>query len=175
MKKIFTLILVAIILQSCATVNTQDSIIRIKGRYNNPDTFYFSDRTQEEVWNATVKLICKAGYSVKFMEKVSGVIFLDKTDFLDVSTTENNKGLENPEAFVVTGKQLIYGMTLKPSNVIADWNIRIFQDNGKTAININLKNIKSITPINTVNTQSIVYESKSTGNFEKMIADSIVF
>ena len=65
-----------------------------------------------------------------------------------------------------TGKTYIL-----PDQIIADWNIRLFPFEGKTALKVNIKNIVSKNSLS----KSVYYDAKSTGNFEKMIADSIVF
>jgi hypothetical protein len=168
MRKLFTLIFVAVTLQSCL-----ESKVPIKGSYTNPNTFYF-EKTEDEVWKGLMAVICDKGLSIKSMDKFSGVIFGDKYDFgLNASAEHAKDKLVNKEAFIVTEYVVYNGSTyILPSSITADWNIRIFQYEGKTALKINVKNIVSKYPSG----QSFIYyDAKSTGNFEKLIADSIVF
>ncbi len=169
MRKLFTLVLVAIILQSCST-----TLVPLKGDYRQHNTFYF-ERTQAEVWDAVIKVVMRKGLSIKFMERVSGVISGDKANFENVATYEDVKGnIVNKNAFVVT--QLLYDdgrYQLYPNYIVGDWNILVYQENGKTALNINLVNLESKQIDPKIPTRH--YEIMSTGNFERMIADSIVF
>jgi hypothetical protein len=168
MKRFITFIMIALLLQSCAG----GSEIGLKGNYQNPNTFYF-DRTESEVWSGLMAVLCDKGLSVKSMDKSSGVIFGDKYDFTNQSSAENAKGqLVSKDAFIVSQYVVFTGTNyILPNQISADWNIRIFQHEGKTAMNVNVKNIVS----KYSSSVTIVYEAKSTGNFEKLIADSISF
>ena len=168
MKKLITFITVAFMLQSCAG----GSGIGLKGNYQNPNTFYF-EKTQDEVWTGLMAVLCDKGMSVKSMDKSSGVIFGDKYDFTNQSSAENEKGnLVTKDAFIVSQYVVFTGTNyILPNQITADWNIRIFQHEGKTAMKVNVKNIMSKYTLS----QTVVYEAKTTGNFEKLIADSISF
>lgn len=168
MKKLITFITVSILLQSCAS----GSEIGLKGNYQNPNTFYF-DRNENEVWSGLMAVLCDKGMSVKSMDKSSGVIFGDKYDFTNQSSAENAKGqLVNKDAFIVSQYVVFTGTNyILPNQISADWNIRIFKAEGKTALKVSVKNIVSKYTLS----QSSIYDAKSTGNFEKLIADSITF
>jgi hypothetical protein len=157
----------SILLQSC-----DSGRIPLKGKYENPNTFYF-EKSENEVWSGLMAVLCDKGLSVKSMDKFSGVIFGDRYDFSSVSSAENDKGqLVNKGAFLVTEYVVFTGTTyILPNFITADWNMRIFQHEGKTALKVNVKNIVSKYQL----AQTIIYNAKSTGNFEKMIADSIAF
>lgn len=168
MKRLITFITVLILLQSCAG----GSDILLKGNYTKPNTFYF-DKNENEVWSGLMAVICDKGLSVKSIDKLSGVIFGDKYDFSLISSAENSKGeLVTKNAFIVTQHVVFTGTNyILPDQIMADWNIRIFTFEGKTAMKINIKNIVSKNRLS----QTVFYDAKSTGNFEKMIADSISF
>lgn len=168
MKKLITFITISILLQSCAG----GAGTALKGNYQNPNTFYF-EKSESEVWTGLMAVLCDKGMSVKSMDKFSGVIFGDRYDFTALSSAENSKGqLVNKDAFLVSQHVVFTGTTyVLPSLITADWNMRIFQHDGKTALKVNIKNIVSKYGLST----PIFYDAKSTGNFEKMIADSIVF
>lgn len=167
MKRLFTALTLAIIFQSC-----MEGRIPLKGNYQNPNTFYF-DQKENEVWNGLMAVLCDRGLSVKSMDKSSGVIFGDKYDFTSVSSAENSKGqLVTKDALIVTQYVVFTGRTyVLPNQITADWNIRVYPFEGKTALKINLKNIVSKYQLS----QAIFYQAESTGNFEKFIADSIKF
>ena len=97
MRKIFTLILVAVTLQSCT-----NTVVPLKGNYTKSNTFYF-DKSENEVWTGLMAVLCDKGFSVKSMEKSSGVIFGDKYDFSLVASAEDSKGeLVAKDAYIVT-------------------------------------------------------------------------
>lgn len=153
--------------QSC-----MEGRIPLKGNYQNPNTFYF-DQKESEVWSGLMAVLCDRGLSVKSMEKSSGVIFGDRYDFTSVSSAENSKGqLVTKDALIVTQHVVFTGRAyVLPDQITADWNIRVFTYEGKTAMKINVKNIMSKSRL----AQSVFYQAESTGNFEKFIADSIKF
>lgn len=167
MKKLLTFITISILLQSCA-----ETLPPLKGNYAKPNTFYF-DKSESEVWSGLMTVLCDKGLSVKSFEKSSGVIFGDKYDFSLVASAEDSKGeLVAKDAYIVTKHTYFTGKTyILPDQIMADWNIRVFTFDGKTALKVNIKNIISKNNLS----KSVFYEAKSTGNFEKMIADSITF
>ncbi len=167
MKRLITIIVVSTLLQSC-----DNSRVPLKGKYENPNTFYF-EKSETEVWTGLMAVLCDKGMSVKSMDKFSGVIFGDRYDFTALSSAEDSKGqLVNKNAFLVSQYVVYTGITyVLPNLITADWNVRIFQHEGKTALKVNVKNISAKYQLS----QTSFYDAKSTGNFEKMIADSIKF
>jgi hypothetical protein len=170
MRKLFTLILVAVILQSCSPTF---KIIPLKGKYDKPNTFYF-EKSQDEVWNGLMKVMVQKGLSIKSFERASGVIFGEDT-YSMTKTYEDDKGqLLYNDAYIVTEKEFDGITTRIPYGINAKWNILVYQQNGKTALYINLFDMTSVT---FTELSGIIftwrYKAVSTGNFEKMIADSI--
>jgi hypothetical protein len=174
MRKLFTLILVAVILQSCSPTF---KLIPLKGKYDKPNTFYF-DKSQDEVWNGLMKVMVQKGLSIKSFERASGVIFGDVT-YAMPQTYEDDKGqLLYNDAYIVTEKVFDGTTTYVPYAVNAKWNILVYQQNSKTALYVNVFDIitNSRTQLYPLNIYYFgYYKAVSTGNFEKMIADSIKF
>jgi hypothetical protein len=171
MRKLFTLVLVAIILQSCAIGKT----VPLKGNYENPNIFYF-DKSLNEVWGGLMKVIVQKGLSVSSFEKESGVIFGNEIIFFS-KTYEDEKGnLVDKNAYMVSEKFEDGEFTIIPTFVKAKISFLIYPEKTKTALYINIFN-EIGERIN--NNQKVfapaIYRAESTGNFEKMIADSIKF
>ena len=169
-KLITTLLFIATLTQSCETYK----LIPLKGTYKNPKTFYF-DKSFDEVWSATIKTVMKEGYSIHFLDKPSGAIVGVRTNLYNVSTHEDEKGnLANKQAFVVTEKVETGVSYIVPSDIKGDWNILVYPENGKMALNINFLNIDA-RPGTTLKNSPHYYNAVSTGNFEKTIAESLKF
>ena len=172
MRKLFTLLLFVILVQSCSTYKK----IPIKGDYKIANTFYF-DKTQDEVWNSVMKHVVQNGLSIKSFERASGVLFGD--DFISNSKTyEDDKyQLGNKNAYFVTEKKYDGTTTYVPYSIEGKFNIYVYQEKGKTALYINLFNLYPRTPIypTTVSVSTSDLKVLSLGNFEKLIAESLKF
>ncbi len=172
MRKLSTLLLFVLLVQSCTSIKT----IPIKGDYKNANTFYF-DKSQDEVWNSVMKYIVQNGLSIKSFERASGVLFGD--GFISNSNTyEDDKyQLINKNAYFVTEKKYDGTTTYVPYSIEGKYNIYVYQEKGKTALYINLFNLYPRIPTYTTTVSVSTYDLKvlSLGNFEKMIADSLKF
>lgn len=173
MKKVLFVICLSISLVSCgALVNTP-----LKGSYVEKPIEITSKQPYEKVWSNIIDLFATKGLSVKLIDKSSGLIISEKTSLLDSYSFEDDKGnLVNPSAFVALDRNEVQGYTkIKPDNITAEWNIRIkSMENNLTLINVNLTNINatySVPPSQYVAARTINFVGKSTGNFEKQIAD----
>jgi hypothetical protein len=175
MKKILTFITVAAMLQSCG----QGSMIPLKSDYSKIQNTFYSDKSKDVVWNNIVELFSKNGIGIQLIDKSSGLIISNKTDYSKTATTENASGkLLNEKAYVVVESYDAPMRIVPAENISATWNIRLFEKDNKTGININLTNIEATTtfpPSQYTRGLVLKYDAKSTGNFEKLIADSIVF
>ena len=171
MKKLITFITVSMLMQSCATMTP------LKNDYSKVQNTFYTNKSKDEVWSKIVELFSTNGIGIGLIDKSSGLIVSSKTDFLSKTTTETQTGqLVDKTGYIVREKKDYGGGDLKPREVNGIWNVRIFEKDGKTGINVNLTNIYA--GINTVsmgNQIVIAYDAKSTGNFEKMIFDSISF
>jgi hypothetical protein len=149
----------------------------LKRDYAKIQNTFYTEKTKDEVWGKIVELFSTNGIGISLIDKSSGLIISNKTDFLNKTTTETPTGeLIDKSAYIVREKK-DYGMgDIKPLEVNGTWNIRVFEKDGKTGININLNNIYAGITVR-VGSQSstATFDAKSTGNFEKMVFDSISF
>ena len=149
----------------------------LKGKYQ--DTPYQIETTKsfEETWSKLIDLFAQKGLSIKIIDKSSGLITSEKTSFQSSYTYEDAIGKPvNPNAFVVVAKTSYMGAVYPPSSITGEWNVRIKQGEGKTLINVNLVNLNgqyvmAATRYGGQTTGEI--DAKSTGVFEKLIADQI--
>jgi hypothetical protein len=174
MKTMFLLFLVSIVFMGCSA-----TLIGVKSDYQNKPFEIYSDKSQDEVWNKILELFSTKGISIRLIDKSSGLIISDKTSFTGYSTVEDDNGIpKNPSAFVVCDKAHYTINTYEPYLVTGEWNIRVASKNDKTLININLLNIQCkyrdmSVFIATGKEIDILGSGKSTGVFEKTIADYI--
>ena len=161
----------------CIFVFTSCSLQKIPLASNNkPNTIYYSDKSREEVWGKIIELFARNGIGISLIDKSSGLIVSYKTNFSNRITQENDKGeLINPNAYVVSSKVLnSLGMNIFPNEATGSWNIRLFEDKGRTAIEVNLTNIE-VTYVERVgmSTNHVSFDAKSTKVFEQEIAEYI--
>lgn len=172
MKKIILFFLIA--LTSCSAPKST-----LTGKYQDTPYQIETSKSLDETWSAIIDLFATKGLSIKIIDKSSGLITSNKTSFLFSYTYENKQGQpEDPNAFVVVNKlKGGFGNTLNPQVLTGEWNIRIKEVNSKTVINVNLVNIiaQYTAPRTTTYTAEHTYNlvAKSTGVFEKLIADQI--
>lgn len=173
MKKL----LVSLILFCCFCSCEAPKMI-LKGNYQETPYSVETSKSLEEVWSNIIDLFSTHGISIKIIDKSSGLITSDHTSFLNNYTYEDEYGKPiNPNAYVVIYKlKNGFGTPLPPDYIEGDWNIRIKNIDGKTIINVNLVNLRSTftTQASRYGPSSIInIPVKSTGVFEKVIAESI--
>lgn len=171
MKRLITFITVAMLLQSCAKMTP------LKSDYSKVKNTFYTDKSKDYVWGKIVELFSTNGIGIGLIDKASGLIVSNKTNFLDKITAETQAGelVDNTAYIVRETKGNAFG-DIKPLEVNGTWNIRVFEKEGKTGVNINLTNIYAGITVS-IGTQSstVTFNAKSTGNFEKMVFDSISF
>jgi len=135
--KYFGSVFLVLFLVSCV-VNP----IPLKGTYLSDRSFEIN-RPFEETWSKCIDLIASKGYGINLIDKSSGLIVTNKTEFIDVFTYENDKGeLENKNAYVVIdGRRIIAGsekIKVKPNSILGNWNIRVKKiDENNTSVTDN--------------------------------------
>lgn len=177
MKRIIVLIIV-VVMNGCAAMEGP-RLVPLKGDYSKVQNTFYTDKSKDEVWSKIVELFSTNGIGISLIDKSSGLIVSNKTSFIDSYTREDEHGrLINNKAFLVVEH---YDNLRKDLNApqVCDgiWNIRMFNKDGKTAININLTNIKAHAEMNFgtyLGVKAFDFNSKSTGSFEKMIAESLL-
>jgi len=185
MKKLLLLALFPII-YSCAP-----KIIPVKGNYATLPMTFNSDKPVAEVWDKLIDLFAQKGLSIKLIDKSSGLIVSDNSGI--TATWENKSGtLVHPDAYIVVPKRYnnnaqrevgvttIYTTKSKlknPDLVKGEWNVRIKSSGSGTIINVNLVNVQYLyytgVSYSKVPTWSALPSYKTTGQFEKLIADYI--
>jgi len=172
MKKILFFLLTIVGISGCSFRH-----VPIKGEYLTKPFEISSPKTFDEVWGKTIDMFAQNGISIKLIDKSSGLLVSDISSL--TWSFENDEGkLSKPEAYVVIEKIIDPGpmRPMKPNRVTGDWNIRIKSDSsGSTRININLVNIKAemILPSHNGVSETWEIQARSTGNFEKSIAEYI--
>ena len=175
MRKYFTLITIIttiLLFQSCAP-----TLVGLKGDYDSRKKVYYSDKSTDEVWSKIIELFSRNGNGIKIIDKSSGLIVAEQTDFVKSVTYEDENGkMYHPERFIVSTYQGLSGGEITPDVITGSWNVRLFEENGKTAFETNLTNIKAYKqdlPTKFSPGTLYTFTAKSTGVFEKQIADYI--
>lgn len=155
-------------------ISCAPKIVPIKGNYPDKPFEVISDNNKDIVWDKTIDFFAQNGLSIKIIDRSSGLIISDKTQLK--YSRENKKGeLLAKDAWVVLDASYDPGnRKLVPlKDVTGEWNIRLKDaGSGKTNINVNLVNIIAYAGIGKdLYVQPL--NAKSTGNFEKLIAEKI--
>lgn len=171
MKKLIPI--VTVFLTGCVA-----TMIPLKGTYPDKPFEVISNKSVDSVWSSVIDLFATKGLSIKVIDKSSGLIVSEKTSFINNYTFENNSGkLEKPAAWIVLAKTTNpMGGFYVPQKVLGEWNVRVKSNGNKTVINVNLTNIDAssyFAPSQYSAGGTFVFQGKSTGQFESMIADAI--
>lgn len=163
-------VFIALLVSCVPTVST------LTGSYQDKPYEIKTDKDFETVWSNLIDLFAQKGISIKIIDKSSGLIVSEKTSFKQSYTTELNGKAADPNAWIVLNKVDWMGSEIKPDHVYGEWNARIKNSDGGTIININLTNIDAAAHFNATQYSSernFVFEGKSTGKFESIIAETI--
>lgn len=182
MLKILTFSMTLLLLSSCFPMMQTYKTVPIQGNYAGSPYEVVTDKSKEEVWDNLIDLFAKKGLPIKLIDKSSGLIISEKSLLTHTHELPKGGGLSDKTAYVVLPKVInkANNKVVKYSIVTGDWNVRIKEVNGKTVVNVNLLNIVS-SPITATGSPGSPYgygewtiqDGKSTGVFEKMIADTI--
>ena len=174
MKKVFISFIFSLFFTSCLP-----KLIPIKGNYPKPPFQITSNSSFEQVWDNLIDLFAQKGFSIKIIDKSSGLITSEK-GIMSTTIEYENGTLKNPEAFFVVPQLYLPGpMKYEPlvgsSDVVGEWNVRIKQVNGQVVINVNVFNLQYSYFEPTTKSIKVLFltDYKSTGYFEKYIADKI--
>ena len=165
-KKLFLLVLSCVLLSSCTTTK----ISSLTGTYS-VNTSIETDKSYDEVWGKVIDYFATSGIPISTLEKASGLIVSNKVALENMTTTEKNGVISNPNAYIV----IPYVKNSSHLQVTSDFNVRVTEQNGKVVISVNLPNIKAQLDVleglyMRVWTPKSV-EAKSTGVFEKTLLD----
>lgn len=154
--------------------------VPLKGSYPENPIVSYSDKSRDRVWDNIIDLFAQKGISIKIIDKSSGLIISEPIK-LKWSYEDKSGHVIKPDALVAVWATKHNGDYLDPHSVSGEWNIRIKEANGKTAINVNIVNVKheELDPGSTMRRAFYTLEDyptgavKSTGVFEKSITDYI--
>jgi hypothetical protein len=159
-------------------IGCSPKMLPLKGTYINKPYEITSDKSFDAVWSNMIDLFATKGLSIKVIDKNSGLIVSEKTSLISNYTIEDDNGkLIDPNAWIVISKINWMGTEVIPDRLTAEWNVRIKSNvEGKTIINVNLTNIdgsKYYAPTQYTAAQNFKFDGRSTGIFEKTIADQV--
>ena len=187
MQRIAILLLFSVvILSSCYSVK----VTAIKGSYPNTPMIFNSDQTFEKTWDKLVDVFAQKGLSIHVIDKSSGIITCEASR-LTYTTEDKNGKVNNASAYIVVPYIILmqrkypivsasYGTNITSkemysNSVYGSWNVRIKANGAGSIINVNISNInysKALT-LKNPNIINTLYDYKSTGVFEKELADLI--
>jgi hypothetical protein len=162
-------IIVALSLLSACT----PGFTALRGNYPQTPIINYTEKSKDQVWDNIIDFFAQKGIPIKIIDKSSGLIVSDKAK-LSWSYEDKKGKLFQPSAFAAIRK-FMYPNVSKPVNpekVTGEWNIRIKEAGGKTAINVNLYNIEGTYPLGNSNSVRDA-GGKTTGVFEQMIYDAV--
>lgn len=154
------------------------SSISLTGSYPDPHHYAESDDTFEEVWERVVDYFAFEGIPISTIDKSSGLIITAKMPLKDYCSREENGKPLDPDAYVVipTSKGGL-GTTMEPEMLVShgwkitgQWNVRVKESDGKTAIHINLSELTCLYPSLNGYRDAPIH---STGRFEQKILDYV--
>lgn len=187
MQRISVLLFTAIVfLTSCQPLK----VIPVKGLYPSTPMNFKSDQSFEKTWDKLIDVFAQKGLSIHIIDKSSGIITCDASRL--TYTTEDKYGnVGNTLAYIVVPTIIImqrrypvasasYGAyasnaELYSNAVFGSWNVRIKANGNGSIINVNISNInyaKALT-LKSPSISTTLYDYKSTGIFEKELADLI--
>ena len=189
------LVIKILVLTLCITSCTATKTIPLQGNYPTTPMIFTSEKSFDKVWDNLVDVFAQKGLSIKIIDRSSGLIVSGKA-LLSATMEDKNGKPKNPDAFIAVpsyshdGKR--YPMTSPSSSVgpyatqkqidainatpvYGEWNVRIKTSNAGTSINVNILNVTYDVYNLTMktNVESPLFTFKSTGVFEKQLADII--
>ena len=127
----------------------------------------------DSVWSKAIDVFVENGYSIKAIDKESGVLISSPTSLMNVFTYEKRDGsLANQTAHVVISRRSLGELY----ELNAEIFIRIKKADAFTEVEVTMANLQALyRTTGTESTPSRTYygESYSTGNLEKEIAEKI--
>lgn len=171
MKRLFIVLIVAC-LQGCGSVKYHPVTYTPVSDKEFKDTFT-STKTKEEVWSKLIEFFAKSGSGIKVIDKSSGLIVTEKTDFEGTYTVQNEEGFLLDKDALLVCSHYSYINDVSPNKVLGNWNVRVFEENGKTLVNVNITNVDAkYLPENPYSPYQ-KFECKTTGLFEKRIFEIV--
>lgn len=132
-----------------------------------------SEKPKANVWNSLLDFFSKNGLSIRVLDSSTGLIKSAQTRLPWSYETKGGK-LNDPQAWVVLERVIYKNKPLVLTSIVGDWNIRLKEiEEGRTYVVVNLVNLKYNTPLDTSYQPFLRATPRSTGVFERMIADHL--
>jgi len=114
--------------------------IPLKGKYPEQSTEYITNESFDKVWDRVIDLFAKYGIPIKTIDKSSGIIIANKSNFIATFENENGSLIDTNACFVAV-KLIVPAnhRVIEPVYVSSDFNVRVkkLEDNN-TSIVINV-------------------------------------
>lgn len=183
----YLIIVFAIIATSC----TASKPIPLSGNYTQTPIVIQSANSFDVTWDKLIDIFAQQGLAIKLIDRSSGLIVSEKSKL--TSTIENKDGsLARPLAFIAVPSVMEFSKRvpisgyfkpgpyakesqIKYNDVYGDWNVRIKKTETGSTINVNINNVmyESYNANAKIYVPTALYGYKSTGIFEKQLADLI--
>jgi hypothetical protein len=169
------------------------NIVSLKGNYPVTPMIFSSEKSFSKVWDNLIDIFAQQGLSIKIIDRSSGLIISDRSPLLCTIESSDGKLSDGAAEIVVpyyisnakrvpvtnplpgayaTQKQLLEAAAI----VTGEWNVRVKSDStGGSIINVNITNVSYgyYSTVTKSNSNLPLTTYKSTGKFEKMIANVI--
>ena len=132
MQRAFSFIIVSVLFIGCSM-----KTIPLKGRYPEQSTEYITNESFDKVWDRVIDLFAKYGIPIKTIDKSSGIIVANKSNFIATFENENGSLIDTNACFVAV--KLIVpanNRLIQPVYVSSDFNVRVkkLEDNNVSIV-----------------------------------------
>lgn len=153
--------------------------MELKGKYQEGPFYATVNKNPEVTWSKVIDLFAEKGFSIRTIDKQSGLIVSDPYSFKGSYTfeTKNGQPIYPNKYLVVETRNNGLGLTILPDVIEANWNIRVKDSGNNTSqIIVNLTNIKCqyyVAPTRYSSGSWVDLIAKSTGVLEKEMVEYI--
>ena len=166
MKNLLFATIVVLTISSCVTNKG------LQGVYNLEPKVFLTSLSFDEAWTKVIDEFATSGFSIKVIDRSSGLIVTEDYSFMNSYTIERKTVPQNGGAWIVVENRTdIYGQSKMPTNVEGSFNVRIKPTPKGSSININLTNPKASY---FYDGGYIPLECATTGVFEEYMAQRIL-
>jgi hypothetical protein len=167
------LIVIAVLFSSCFI----EKHFAVSGTYPVGPFIYKSEKSFDTVWSNIIDLFGEKGLAIRINDKSSGRL----TGYSNqIPWTYENDSLKpnKRDKYLVVGRHYYLGQIVRPEISEGEWNISVMSTpSGGSIINVNLISPQVYSILHygyrLKESRKICFDCKSTGEFEKMIADLI--
>lgn len=156
MKKILSILLLAIIVSSCSS-----SVLMLQGNYPKVRHYKETSKTTDEVWANIVDWFFETETPISLIDKESGIIVSGRIPLRLNTVEESNGQPAHSSAYCVVGEEPNLDVVGFVSSITGTMMARVRQNGDKTFVQVTLSDLEC-------RSSSFQYiEIKSTGRFEQ--------